>query len=121
MAAIGYHASHEQLPPSRLLALTRRAEEAGFTAAMCSDHFHPWSERQDHSGFAWSWLGARPGRWPPEDLRHSVLVSADAARYIDWLADYVALGFDEVYVHNVHPDQESFLEAFGQKVLPQLT
>ena len=35
-----------------------RAEQAGFTAAMCSDHFSPWSERQGHSAFAWSWLGA---------------------------------------------------------------
>ena len=35
-----------------------RAEQAGFTAAMCSDHFCPWSERQGQSGFAWSWLGA---------------------------------------------------------------
>jgi probable non-F420 flavinoid oxidoreductase len=25
---------------------------------MCSDHFAPWSEKQGHSGFAWSWLGA---------------------------------------------------------------
>jgi coenzyme F420-dependent glucose-6-phosphate dehydrogenase len=25
---------------------------------MCSDHFHPWSNRQAQSGFAWSWLGA---------------------------------------------------------------
>src|SRR5688500_6686117 len=25
---------------------------------MCSDHFHPWSERQGHSGHAWTWLGA---------------------------------------------------------------
>lgn len=25
---------------------------------MCSDHFHPWSERQGQSGFAWSWLGS---------------------------------------------------------------
>jgi coenzyme F420-dependent glucose-6-phosphate dehydrogenase len=25
---------------------------------MCSDHFAPWSERQGHSGYAWSWLGA---------------------------------------------------------------
>jgi probable non-F420 flavinoid oxidoreductase len=25
---------------------------------MCSDHFHPWSERQAQSGFAWTWLGA---------------------------------------------------------------
>ena len=34
------------------------AERAGFDAAMCSDHFSPWSERQGQSGFAWSWLGA---------------------------------------------------------------
>jgi probable non-F420 flavinoid oxidoreductase len=34
------------------------AERAGFDAAMCSDHFAPWSERQGQAGFAWSWLGA---------------------------------------------------------------
>jgi coenzyme F420-dependent glucose-6-phosphate dehydrogenase len=55
---IGYHASHEQFPPSRLLAWTQRAEAAGFGCAMCSDHLMPWSERQGESGFAWSWLGS---------------------------------------------------------------
>jgi coenzyme F420-dependent glucose-6-phosphate dehydrogenase len=58
MATIGYHASHEQYRPSSLLGYVRLAEAAGFRAAMCSDHFHPWSERQGQSGFAWSWLGA---------------------------------------------------------------
>lgn len=58
MALIGYHASHEQFKPSDLLAWTRRAEQVGFACAMSSDHFHPWSERQGQSGFAWSWLGA---------------------------------------------------------------
>ena len=58
MVTIGYHASHEQFPPSELLACVQAAEGAGFTAAMCSDHFAPWSERQGESGFAWSWLGA---------------------------------------------------------------
>ncbi len=58
MTAIGFHASHEQIPPSRLLADLADAESAGFTHAMCSDHFTPWSERQGESGFAWSWLGA---------------------------------------------------------------
>ncbi|HLT15201.1 MAG TPA: TIGR03885 family FMN-dependent LLM class oxidoreductase [Acidimicrobiales bacterium] len=58
MTVVGFHASHEQIHPSALLDAVRRAEEAGFTAAMCSDHFAPWSERQGHSGFAWSWLGA---------------------------------------------------------------
>jgi probable non-F420 flavinoid oxidoreductase len=55
---VGYHASHEQLAPSELLGCVVAAEAAGFQAAMCSDHFAPWSPRQGHSGFAWSWLGA---------------------------------------------------------------
>src|SRR3954463_9201074 len=58
MALIGYHCSHEQFPPSELLSLVSLAHGVGFRAAMCSDHFHPWSERQGQSGFAWSWLGA---------------------------------------------------------------
>src|SRR5215204_3537097 len=58
MARIGYHASHEQISPRELLDLVKHAEQAGFACAMSSDHFHPWSERQGESGFAWSWLGA---------------------------------------------------------------
>jgi probable non-F420 flavinoid oxidoreductase len=55
---IGFHCSHEQIPPRELLAAVRHAEQAGFAAAMSSDHFSPWSERQGESGFAWSFLGA---------------------------------------------------------------
>jgi len=58
MTLYGFHASHEQVDPGRLLAAAVQAERAGFDAAMCSDHFSPWSERQGESGFAWSWLGA---------------------------------------------------------------
>ncbi|UWZ40516.1 TIGR03885 family FMN-dependent LLM class oxidoreductase [Dactylosporangium roseum] len=58
MTVIGFHNSHEQIHPAALLDAVRRAEAAGFAAAMCSDHFSPWSARQGHSGFAWSWLGA---------------------------------------------------------------
>ena len=58
MPLIGFHCSHEQIPPSRLLADVQEAEAAGFGAAMSSDHFSPWSERQGESGFAWSFLGA---------------------------------------------------------------
>lgn len=58
MTLIGYHASHEQFSPSELLQLVIAAEQAGFHCAKSSDHFHPWSERQGQSGFAWSWLGA---------------------------------------------------------------
>ena len=57
-AHIGFHANHEQHPPDELLRCVRAAESAGFDAAMCSDHWAPWSEEQGESGFAWSWLGA---------------------------------------------------------------
>jgi probable non-F420 flavinoid oxidoreductase len=58
MTEYGIHASHEQIPPAELLTAVIAAERAGFQAAMCSDHFSPWSERQGQSAFAWSWLGA---------------------------------------------------------------
>jgi G6PDH family F420-dependent oxidoreductase len=58
MTVIGFHCSHEQINPAQLLTDVQQAEQAGFTAAMSSDHFSPWSERQGESGFAWSFLGA---------------------------------------------------------------
>lgn len=58
MTSIGYHCSHEQHPPSSLLRYVTAAEQAGFAAAMCSDHFAPWGAQQGQSGFAWSWLGS---------------------------------------------------------------
>src|ERR671912_365836 len=58
MPVIGFHNSHEQIHPAELLEAVRHAEEVGFTAAMSSDHFSPWSARQGQSGFGFSWLGA---------------------------------------------------------------
>ena len=55
---IGFHCSHEQISPGRLLRDVQHAEQAGFTAAMSSDHLSPWSARQGESGYAWSFLGA---------------------------------------------------------------
>ena len=58
MTVVGYHASHEQHPPSALLTAAQVAGEAGFGAVSSSDHVTPWSRDQGESGFAWSWLGA---------------------------------------------------------------
>ena len=58
MTVIGFHCSHEQINPAQLLQDVQRAEAAGFTAGMSSDHFSPWSARQGESGFAWAFLGA---------------------------------------------------------------
>lgn len=58
MAEIGYALSSEEHAPAELVRNARRAEEAGFSFAMISDHIHPWTERQGHSPFVWSVLGA---------------------------------------------------------------
>ncbi len=78
MANIGYHASHEQFRPSELLQYVQLAEQAGFTLALSSDHFHPWSEQQGQSGFAWSWLGAAMQATPNLSYR---VVNAPGERY----------------------------------------
>ncbi|HXF71223.1 MAG TPA: TIGR03557 family F420-dependent LLM class oxidoreductase [Actinomycetota bacterium] len=54
---LGYTLSSEEHPGSRLVELARRAEQAGFTFASISDHYHPWIDRQGNSPFAWSVLG----------------------------------------------------------------
>src|SRR5437764_1742725 len=58
MAEIGYALSSEEHPPSNLVRFAQCAEEAGFSFALISDHFHPWLDRQGHSPFVWSVIGA---------------------------------------------------------------
>ena len=50
----------------------------------------------------------------------AVDVSADLDGHRDRLAEYAALGFDEIYLHHVGQDQERFIDAFGEHVLPEL-
>ena len=58
MTAIGYALSSEEHGPRDLVRNARRAEEAGFTFALISDHYPPWFERHPHSPFVWGVLGA---------------------------------------------------------------
>jgi coenzyme F420-dependent glucose-6-phosphate dehydrogenase len=56
----------------------------------------------------------------PEDMRQSLLISADLDRHAAWLREYIELGFDELYLHQVGVNQSEFIEAFGRVVLPAL-
>ncbi|HMQ55654.1 MAG TPA: TIGR03557 family F420-dependent LLM class oxidoreductase [Anaerolineae bacterium] len=57
MIEIGYALSSEEHHPRDLVQAARQAEEAGFTFALISDHYHPWVEQQGHSPFVWSVIG----------------------------------------------------------------
>ncbi|ASD22883.1 LLM class F420-dependent oxidoreductase [Cryobacterium sp. LW097] len=56
-----------------------------------------------------------------EDLRASVLINSDLGWHADKLAELAGLGFDDIYLHHVGRKQQRFLDAFGERVLPQLT
>lgn len=55
---LGYSLSSEEHRPDALVAQAKRAEEAGFSFALISDHFHPWMDRQGQSAFVWTVIGA---------------------------------------------------------------
>jgi probable non-F420 flavinoid oxidoreductase len=115
MPLIGFHASHEQISPAQLLLDVRMAEEAGFRAAMCSDHLAPWSERQGHSAHAWTWLGAAmqatslpfgvvtaPGqRYHPSETAQAIATLGDLSPGRFW----AALGSGEALNEHVTGDR----------------
>jgi coenzyme F420-dependent glucose-6-phosphate dehydrogenase len=55
---LGYQLSSEEHPAPDLVGYARRAEEVGFSYAVISDHFHPWTHRQGQAPFVWAVLGA---------------------------------------------------------------
>jgi hypothetical protein len=55
-----------------------------------------------------------------KQVRTVVNVSADTGQHAEWLAGYLELGFEELYLHFVGQKQEPFIEAFAERVLPQL-
>ena len=59
---LGYALSSEEHSPLDLVEHATRAERAGLTYALVSDHFHPWIDRQGHSPFVWGVLGGIAAR-----------------------------------------------------------
>ena len=58
MPQLGYALSSEEHAPADLVRYAQTAETTGFEFALISDHFHPWIDRQGHSPFVWSVIGA---------------------------------------------------------------
>lgn len=55
---IGYAMSAEEHTPLLLVDHAERAEAAGMSFGLISDHFHPWIDRQGQAPFVWGVLGA---------------------------------------------------------------
>jgi coenzyme F420-dependent glucose-6-phosphate dehydrogenase len=56
----------------------------------------------------------------PGDMDEHVRISSSLSAHIEWLEEYVAMGFAEIYVHNVGRNQSEFIERYGAEVIPRL-
>jgi coenzyme F420-dependent glucose-6-phosphate dehydrogenase len=65
-------------------------------------------------------IAAAAGDVSDEALDGAVRISADLGRHVEWLRAELARGFDALYLHEVGPEQERFVEVFGREVLPRL-
>jgi probable non-F420 flavinoid oxidoreductase len=57
---------------------------------------------------------------PESAVDGPVRISSDPGRIAGWLAEYVDLGVDRLYLHHVGQDQERWLDVAGEQVLPRL-
>lgn len=55
-----------------------------------------------------------------EDFRKLLYLSSKAEDHINWIKQYQDMGFQDIYIHNTHRDQKSFIEFFGREVLPHV-
>jgi G6PDH family F420-dependent oxidoreductase len=54
-----------------------------------------------------------------EDVAESVVCGPDLAAHLEGIETFAAAGFDHVYVHQVGPDQEGFIDFYAREVLPE--
>lgn len=52
-----------------------------------------------------------------EEVKENVRVSADLDRHVEWLREDRSLDVEKVFLHNVN--REQFVDAFGERVLPE--
>jgi coenzyme F420-dependent glucose-6-phosphate dehydrogenase len=54
-----------------------------------------------------------------DDVAEVIVCGPDAARHIAKIQKYAEAGYDHIYVHQVGPDQEGFLQFYAKEVLPK--
>jgi G6PDH family F420-dependent oxidoreductase len=56
----------------------------------------------------------------PEDVAEKVVCGPDPDRHASAVQEFVDAGYDHVYLHQIGPEQERFLEFCAQEILPRL-
>ena len=54
-----------------------------------------------------------------EDVAKNVICGNDPQKHLDAIQKFIDLGFQNVYVHQIGPDQEGFFNFYKQHILPE--
>ena len=57
----------------------------------------------------------------PEDVAAAVVCGPDPKKYIERIKEYISAGYDNMYIHQVGPDQAGFMKFFAKEILPKFT
>jgi hypothetical protein len=122
MIEIAYSLSAEEHSPAELVRQAIAAEEAGFSFALVSDQFHPWTDRQGQSAFVRELPMPRHFRQATtsltrEQVAEAVVCEPDVDRHREAIEKFEQARFDHVYVHQVVPDQRGFLRFYEREIL----
>ena len=55
-----------------------------------------------------------------EKLKEVVVCGPDASPYVEAIGTYAAAGYDQIFIHQVGPNQEKGLRFLSEEVLPEL-
>jgi G6PDH family F420-dependent oxidoreductase len=56
-----------------------------------------------------------------EMVAESIICGPDRRRHMDEIRKMIEAGFDHVYIHQIGPDQESFIDFYQKEILPEFS
>jgi coenzyme F420-dependent glucose-6-phosphate dehydrogenase len=55
-----------------------------------------------------------------DQIAESILCSPDAGQHLERIQQYADAGYDHVYIHQVGPDQDGFIDFMARDVMPRV-
>ena len=55
-----------------------------------------------------------------EKIGTSVPCGPDPEKHLNAIHKYIAAGFDHVFIHQIGPNQESFMDFYAEKIFPEI-
>ena len=117
MVALGYALSSEELGPQLTACYAESSEEAIETAWQHWPNGALGGDLGQELGLPRHFRQATE-MVTREDVSAAIVCGPDAERHLEAIYEFVQAGFDRVYIHQVGPEQQAFLDFCAHEILP---